>query len=306
MASDGVMSTNDDASSCKRYATHKKYWTDEYIQYFIRNLPPRKAPEINRGYFLRHFAMRSVIDKFLDITNCSCQIVSLGCGFDTLFWNLNQQNLLPSGGIFEVDLQPMVQKKMHLIKTRAPLHQAFKGDVKLDSSQLHSQNYHLVSGDLRDVQGLKQILTKSGVDDKIPTLFIIECVFVYIDTESVQSLLDFINRDFKTSLIVDYDPVNLNDRFGEVMKVNLKGRNCVLHGAHDTLDSKMKIYSQFDGSRSRLLIDIYNALPPTERSRIEKIEFLDEVDLLYDLLKHYCICIASNDELSIGLQSIDL
>ena len=306
MASEGVMSTNDDASSCKRYATYKKYWKDDFIQFFIRSTPPRKAPEINRGYYLRHFSIKNIVDQFLNITNCTCQIVSLGCGFDTLFWNLDQRNLVPSHGFYEIDLRPTVQKKIHLIKTRAPLQQALKGDIKHDSSQLHSKDYHLISGDLKDIPALKQLLTESGVDNKLPTLFILECVLVYIEPQSAQNLLNFICKDFRTSLIIDYDPVNLNDRFGQVMKLNLKDRDCVLYGAHDSLSLKMKTYSNFSYVVSKLLIDIYNDLPSSEKSRIEKIEFLDEVDLLFDLLKHYCICIASNDDLNMELKSIKI
>lgn len=37
-----------------RFATSKGYWTDPYIQYFVRTTGERKAPEINRGkYCLR-------------------------------------------------------------------------------------------------------------------------------------------------------------------------------------------------------------------------------------------------------------
>lgn len=32
-----------------RFATSKGYWTDLYVQYFVRQIGERKAPEINRG-----------------------------------------------------------------------------------------------------------------------------------------------------------------------------------------------------------------------------------------------------------------
>lgn len=32
-----------------RFATSKGYWKDPYIQYFVRSVGERKAPEINRG-----------------------------------------------------------------------------------------------------------------------------------------------------------------------------------------------------------------------------------------------------------------
>lgn len=32
-----------------RFASSKGYWTDPYLQYFVRQTGERKAPEINRG-----------------------------------------------------------------------------------------------------------------------------------------------------------------------------------------------------------------------------------------------------------------
>lgn len=63
---DGVISTNDDASSCKRHAVRVGYWNDDYIQYFL-NSTDRKAPEINRGYFARVKAIEICINKFLEV-----------------------------------------------------------------------------------------------------------------------------------------------------------------------------------------------------------------------------------------------
>ena len=306
MSSEGVMSTNDDASNCKRYATHKNYWKDDFIEYFVRNIPQRKAPEINRGYYVRHFSIMTIVERFLAATNCECQIVSLGSGFDTLFWNLNQKQISPRHGLYEIDMKPVVQKKMRCIQTKPPLSQALKGDLKTLDSQLHSKDYHLLAADLTDIQNLKQILLDSGLDLLKPTLFVVECVFVYIKHESVKQLLDFISSEFETSLVVDYDPVNLNDRFGEVMKQNLRGRDCHLLGAHDSVQSKIDSFGSFQNVHAKLLVDIYNDLPLAEKTRIERLEFLDEVDLLFDLLRHYCICLASNDKKQIGLDRISL
>lgn len=47
-----VMMTNDDATSCKRAAVDRGYWSDPYVQHFIKS-GDRKPPEINRGYFAR-------------------------------------------------------------------------------------------------------------------------------------------------------------------------------------------------------------------------------------------------------------
>ena len=68
------MSTNDDASTCKRYAVHAGYWRDEYIEQFVPRLPERKTPEINRGYYIRVRAVRDLVEKFLAATGRNCQV----------------------------------------------------------------------------------------------------------------------------------------------------------------------------------------------------------------------------------------
>ncbi len=38
----------------RRFAVDKGYWKDDYIQYFVRLMPDRKAPEISRGIKFSH------------------------------------------------------------------------------------------------------------------------------------------------------------------------------------------------------------------------------------------------------------
>lgn len=64
---EAVISTNDDASECKRYAVRVGYWKDDYIGFFVRNTD-RKAPEINRGYFARVNGIQTCIEKFLQVS----------------------------------------------------------------------------------------------------------------------------------------------------------------------------------------------------------------------------------------------
>jgi [phosphatase 2A protein]-leucine-carboxy methyltransferase len=45
------------------------------------------------------------------------------------------------------------------------------------------------------------------------------------------------------------------------------------------------------------MVEVYAALPASDRQRIENIEFLDEQELLIQLFQHYCICIAWKGEM---------
>lgn len=61
---EAVRSTNDDASTCKRFAVQLGYWSDPYIPLLVRGAE-RKTPEINRGYFARVASITSLVQKFI-------------------------------------------------------------------------------------------------------------------------------------------------------------------------------------------------------------------------------------------------
>jgi len=306
MADPAVSSTNDDASTAKRSATLKGYWSDNHIQYFVKSSQERKPPEINRGYYIRYKCVRELIEKFIAKTNQNCQIVSIGAGFDTLYWNLNEKDNLPKHGLYEIDLQSVVEKKCFFVSTRPPLCTCLKGNVKINKNEIDSELYHLISCDITDVKTLDEKLCSAGIKKDIPTLFIAECVFVYIPFENVRKVLEYMAKEFRTVMLVDYDPINLNDKFGEVMKEHLRGRQCSLYGVQTDLASKKNFYNMFATVNGELMMDLYNALPGVERTRMERLEFLDEVDLLYDLLKHYALTWSFNDGDNVGLEEINI
>ncbi|KAK3797428.1 hypothetical protein RRG08_035873 [Elysia crispata] len=119
-ADQGVIGTNDDASSCKRFAVDKGYWVDPYISLFMQKSPIRKAPEISRGYYARVTSIQIIIEKFLRMTKNNCQIVSFGAGFDTLYWRLSDLGLTPKSFV-EVDFEQVTTRKCHFIKSKKQL-----------------------------------------------------------------------------------------------------------------------------------------------------------------------------------------
>lgn len=140
MASDeAIQLTNNDATNFKAYAVSKGYWSDPYLTYFASKsacsqgggggggggqqpLPvEHKPPEMSRGYFARVNAIRSVVYKFLsERPPGECQVVNLGCGFDTLFFDLCDRNLVPSRFV-EIDFTRMVMSKIRVIKSKKAL-----------------------------------------------------------------------------------------------------------------------------------------------------------------------------------------
>lgn len=64
---EAVRSTNDDASTCKRFAVQLGYWADPYLPHLVRGTE-RKTPEINRGYFARVTAISILVRKFVTVS----------------------------------------------------------------------------------------------------------------------------------------------------------------------------------------------------------------------------------------------
>lgn len=53
----------------------------------------------------------------------------------------------------------------------------------------------------------------------------------------------------------------------------------------------------FDGAKAWTMVQVYESIPIAERQRIEKIEMLDECELLLQLFQHYCMSIGWKGDL---------
>lgn len=296
MGDEPVMATNDDASECKRGAVQLGYWTDNYIHYFVKHID-RRAPEINRGYFARVKSVDNFIQKFINRVGSSAQIINFGAGFDTLYWRLKDEGTVISSYV-EIDFPAVTSRKCYTIKkNKALLDRIYEqdGEVKFSATDLHSGNFHCMGVDLRNTTQLKEKLRQAELKFDKPTLFIAECVLVYIESEWVSKLLQWISSNFSAGLFVNYEMCNMNDTFGHVMLGNLRARGCNLAGIDHCKNLETQKLRFTDngwlGSKAWDMVEVYRSIDQNERSRIEKIEFLDEQELLVQLFQHYCICI---------------
>ena len=103
---DGVARTAYDASRGKVAAVARGYFGDDFAHCFCAE-GPSPGPLINRGHYVRVAAIGSVCEQFLHAARGQQpQIVSIGAGFDTRFWQLAAAGMAPSLYI-EVDQHPM-------------------------------------------------------------------------------------------------------------------------------------------------------------------------------------------------------
>ena len=176
---DGVARTCEDAARGKLAAVQGGYYKDDFLRSFTSPLPRSPGPLINRGHYLRVAALDTICARFL----CSAgleraQIVSLGAGLDTRFWQLDALGMRARRFI-EVDQPDVVARKCAAVSSQHTLLSALPEGVDgLGPSGIHSpaSGYTLIAADLCDVAQLASALSAGGWEPMCPTLLIAECV----------------------------------------------------------------------------------------------------------------------------------
>lgn len=313
-----IIETNNDACQCKLYAVERGYWKDPYIKLFAGSgQHERRTPEISLGYYVRVHGLRHLIEQFIRRTDKQCQIINLGCGFDTTVFYLLDNEQLQFKHFVDVDFDEITEIKSTKVR-RLPLLQK---KLPEDTQSLripcgfHSSRYTILPADLRDVSQLdsqlKLLSDNAILDFTKPTLFISECVLVYMSAEHSSSLLTYLAQTFsRCCLFVNFEQINMSDRFGQIMCENLKQRSCHLVGM-EACQAKASqcqrfLNANFTSAQCVTLNEYYRKyLNAREKQRIELIDGgLDEKELLEQLFEHYCFSWAYRDEENIGLSSI--
>jgi tRNA wybutosine-synthesizing protein 4 len=109
------------------------YVVDPYVQFFYKKTEKKRLPPIiNRGYFARVHLLKQNIRAFCNLyapnhqqnAKIKVQIVALGAGYDTSFWNLMDE-LKESHEIYfvETDFHDVVIQKSKVISSQPKLNE---------------------------------------------------------------------------------------------------------------------------------------------------------------------------------------
>ena len=294
-----VARTNDESVVSKRSAARAGYFDDRFLAHFVRK-PSKRAALINRGYYIRREAVMLAVRHFLARHGRECQIVSLGAGFDTLFFVLAAQDQHPRR-FFEMDFDHVVKNKRTLIEGTEELMALVGADAVIngDTHEIESPRYALLCGDLCQAGSVKTRLTQRGLSYSLPTLFLAECVFTYMPNEDSDRLIFWAaSAPFPECCFVTYEQVRPYDAFGRTMRDNLKARGSDLLGieGYPTVEAQCERYAKlgFKSVGVQTMLQVYwDHLSAQERARVETMEEFDEHEEWLEKCSHYILAVSS-------------
>lgn len=292
-----VQRTDQDATSSRMSAVALGYLHDEFATAFFTagQEVPKRYPIINRGTYVRTTALDKLVIRFLKTnTKQRKQIISLGAGSDTRFFRLcahSADSDYSDVDYHELDFEENVNRKRAVIRTNPTL-----SDF-VHRAQKDGWHYRLDALDLRDlIKKSPPIIPELEYD--LPTLLMSECCLCYLPPDTAASVLQYFTMHMNDSLaLILYEPIRPFDAFGKTMVSNLASR-----GLH--LQTLMQ-YSTLGAQRQRLRLagfgggqgarDVHQLweseqwIGQGERDRVERLEWLDEMEEWKLLASHYCV-----------------
>jgi len=161
---------------------------------------------------------------------------------------------------------------------------------------------HLVSYDLRNSFELllHNMQENHGLQNHVPTLFVMECVQMYLPEEGSRDILRTITEAMAHPIMAIFDPIIQYDGFGQVMAQNLiKAR---ITDSSMSLVNTRTLSAQLEklkdcGFKTVTGCDFYSAyemvLTAEDRRRANMAEMLDEVEEWMLIARHYCFLVAA-------------
>ncbi|XP_067933674.1 tRNA wybutosine-synthesizing protein 4-like [Watersipora subatra] len=299
-----VQGTNDSSILSKHAMVEAGYSSDPFLQVFTKKKAPRRAPLINRGYYIRTKAIESIIRDFL-LIHGQKQIISLGAGFDTTAFRLSAalDIRLAMDDVYyvEVDFPEVAQRKKDLMAD-GDLEKYVNGSSKAtsDAIKISTTNYCLIGADIGEIGCLENVWTNhTELKRDLPTLLLSECVMTYMEHALSTGLIKFCNSFFTNSLFVTYEQVEPQDAFGQFMRKHFDKLNSSLKGIgiYDNKERQVARYLAcgYQTVDAFSMKEFYDSLPRTEKDRVNQLEYFDEYEEWNLKCFHYVLILARSN-----------
>ncbi|KAI9599199.1 S-adenosyl-L-methionine-dependent methyltransferase [Syncephalis fuscata] len=255
-----VRNTNEDATASRLSTVEAGYLQDPYAKLFAGRQSTsayKRNPVIHRGTFVRTTMLDKLLLSFLQCSSKKTatsdghqrQVVSLGAGSDTRYLRFRESDDFQTTKYFEIDFPEVTTRKVRILSKSNLFTESRIGR---GGCEFYTDQYCLLSGDLREFEStLVPQLIEHGFDKSLPTLFIAECVIVYMLPPDADAIIRWVGQTCDQVGFVIYDPCEPHDAFGQVMIQNLRHRQIELPG--------LAVYPSLASQQARFLDCHWNA-----------------------------------------------
>uniref|UniRef100_A0A8C8AFF1 tRNA wybutosine-synthesizing protein 4 n=1 Tax=Otus sunia TaxID=257818 RepID=A0A8C8AFF1_9STRI len=296
-----VQGTGGSSAVSKCSAAARGYIQDRFLRLLVGR-QRRRAPLVHRGYYIRARAVDHCVRDFLLKTQ-GCprtQILSLGAGFDSLYFRLKDVGLLHHTVVYEVDFPNVACQKAALIKRMKEL-SALVGDAggeRLGVITLSGEDYKLLGVDLSELSELERALEEAGLDNEVPTLFIAEVVLAYMENSRSDALIRWAAERFPRACFLLYEQMCPGDPFGHVMQQHFSQLSSALRSLAQYPDGEAQQRRFLERGWTECSVMDMNEFftcctPEDEQQRVQALEPFDEYEEWHLKCSHYFVLTAS-------------
>lgn len=134
---------------------------------------------------------------------------------------------------------------------------------------------------------------------------------MYCEPAPAAAVLRWAAEAFPLAAIITYDPMRPTDPFGQQMLANLEARGVPLRSIGAAPDQAAHVARLLSAGWGRAeAVDMDNAyrtlLDTADRRRIERLEFLDELEEFRLLLQHYVLALGVNERFAAAAAAAEL
>ncbi|KAM9019549.1 tRNA wybutosine-synthesizing protein 4 isoform 1-T1 [Ara ararauna] len=296
-----VQGTGGSSAVSKCSAAARGYIQDRFLRLLVGRRR-RRAPLIHRGYYIRARAVDHCVQDFLLKTQSHprTQILSLGAGFDSLYFRLKDMGLLHHTMVYEVDFPNVAHQKAALIKRMEEL-SSLVGSSEgegLGVITYSGKDYKLLGVDLSELSQLERALDEAGLNTEITTLFIAEVVLTYMENSRSDALIQWAAEHFSRACFLLYEQMHPEDPFGHVMQQHFNQLNSTLHSVaqYPDCEAQQKRFLA-KGWTECSVMDMNEfftcCTPEDEQQRMQTLEPFDEYEEWHLKCSHYFVLAAS-------------
>ncbi|KAK5955639.1 tRNA methyltransferase ppm2 [Knufia fluminis] len=308
-----VMATNNSSIVSKR-SVEKLYLPEpHFFRYFVKK-PVRRAPTINRGYWLRMRAVDWVVRQFLEKPSEQGKVViNLGCGYDPLpfQWLARDPSLCANTKFVDIDYELLMETKRKIVRETPkmfnllhPYNAEATGNDK--SVLIDSEEYAAIGCDLRNIPRLDRLLGEVVDIENCLVLCVAEVSITYMQTDAADALIGWsstLSPDVTFCLLEQCSPDQMDNPFTMTMmkhfaKLGTPLRSVMEYPGQHFQSQRFSVagFAHVDYQNLWELWADPRFLSPSQRVALDQVEPFDEWEEFALFASHYCLIVAHNRE----------